>query len=144
MRTLLIATTLALLAVAGPALAAGKTSGKKVHKSDKVTVCDGLVEKRLALSIEIESLDSRVAEKNKAIREIAEQDANDLPAVDVMADAEVVDLTAPDEQTAAHRERLAKIVTLQNEIVTLDESRLALERKASRVSSTLSQQSCPK
>lgn len=143
MRALQVLSAIALVLSAGPALAAGKTSGTKVHKSDKVAVCDGLVEKRLKLSIEIESVDATVAAKNKALRELSQSDANALPTVDMTATEEVVDLTAPDDETAAHRDRLAKIVSLQNEIATLDESRLELERRAAKVKSTLSQ-SCPK
>lgn len=138
---------LALVAIAAfaaaPAFGAGKTTGKKPGKADKAAVCDGLIEKRLELTRELQTLDSRVADKKTAIDALATKDASEVPTVDMTAPAEdVIDLTAPDDKTAAHQASIAKIQRLQAEIATLDESRIDVERQAARVKSTLSQ-SCP-
>ena len=143
MRQVIALIALVSFAAAAPAFGAGKTTGKKPGKADKAAVCDGLIEKRLELSRELQTIDSRVADKKVAIDALAAKDASDVPTIDMTAPQEdVVDLTAPDSKTADHDARIQKIQRLQAEIATLDESRLEIERRAARVKSTLSQ-SCP-
>lgn len=144
MRQVLALVALFAFAAAAPAFAAGKTTGKKPGKSDKAAVCDALIEKRLELSRELQTIESRVADKKVAIDALAAKDASDVPTVDMTAPEEdVIDLTAtPDPQAVDHDARIRKIQRLQAEIATLDDSRLDVERTAARVKSTLSQ-SCP-